>query len=88
MESNLAQSLLKQGKYAEAEANSQAMLRKLRDVEFRVLGAKHPGALITAGDLAASLHYQDKYADAERIQREVLEAKRRILAPGRSIRKR
>ena len=30
------------------------MLRKLRDVELRVLGAKHPGALTTAGDLAAS----------------------------------
>jgi tetratricopeptide (TPR) repeat protein len=44
-----------------------------------VLGAEHPNTLATAGNLALSLSGQGKYADAERIEREVLRVRRRVL---------
>jgi hypothetical protein len=53
-ESNLAHSLVHQGKYVEAEP----MFRRLHEVEMRVLGAEHPNTLTTASDLASSLSYQ------------------------------
>jgi hypothetical protein len=50
-ESNLAVSLLYQRKDAEAEP----MLRKLIEVQKRVLGAEHPSTLTSANNLAESL---------------------------------
>jgi hypothetical protein len=44
-----------------------------------VHGAEHPGTLMSAADLALSLADQGKYADAERIQHEVLGATKRVL---------
>jgi hypothetical protein len=43
-ESHLASALLHQGKSAQAER----VLRKLHEVQMRVLGAEHPGTLTTA----------------------------------------
>ncbi len=47
----------------------------------RVLGEEHwhPETLMTANNLATSLLGQGKYADAERINREVLRGRRRVL---------
>jgi hypothetical protein len=43
-----------------------------------VLGAEHPHTLTSANNLALSLSGQGKYADAERIQREVHGALKRV----------
>ena len=45
----------------------------------RVLGEEHPDTMTSASNLASSLSDQGKYTDAERINREVLGAKRRVL---------
>ena len=73
-ESNLAVSLVQQGKAVEAEP----MLRRLHEVTMRVYGAEYPSTLTIAGDLAMSLTNQGKYADAERIQREAHELIMRV----------
>ncbi len=44
-----------------------------------MLGAEHPVTLMSASNLAASLSRQGKYADAERIEREVLGVQKRVL---------
>ncbi len=72
--SDLAVSLLHQGKDAEAEP----MLRRLHEVAMRVHGAEHKNTLTVASNLASALTNQGKYADAERIQREVLGALKRV----------
>ena len=74
-ESNLAVTLMHQGKDVEAEP----MFRRLHEVMMRVYGAEHPDTLTVAGELAVSLRKQGKYAEAERIQREVLRARKRVL---------
>ena len=51
---NLAASLVRQGKYDEAEK----MQREVLAVRKRVLGAEHPETLTTANNLAASLKRQ------------------------------
>ncbi len=45
----------------------------------RVLGEEYPATLASAGNLAMFLVHQEKYADAERIEREVLGVSRRVL---------
>ncbi len=55
-ETNLALSLVHQGKCVEAER----MFRRLHAVRMRVLGAEHPETLAIAGNLASSLLNQDK----------------------------
>ena len=50
-EDNLANSLVQQGKFAEAER----MLRRLHEVQMRVYGAEGPQTLATANALAHSL---------------------------------
>ena len=47
--------------------------------EPRVLRSEHPGTLLTAGNLARTLSDQGKYAEADKMQREVLVAKQRKL---------
>jgi hypothetical protein len=74
-ESNLAVSLLHQGKGVEAEP----MFRRLHEVRMRVHGAEHPDTLASANNLALSLSNQGKYVDAERIEREVLGVRKRVL---------
>ncbi len=44
-----------------------------------MLGAEHPDTLRSANNLAMCLEHQGKYAEAERIQREVLGALKRVL---------
>ena len=44
-----------------------------------MLGAEHPDTLTSANNLASSLSNQGKYADAERIQAEVLGVQKRVL---------
>ena len=65
---NLASSLSRQGKHAEAEE----MRREVLAVRKRVLGAEHPSTLQTAHNLASSLSHQGKHAEAEEVLREVL----------------
>jgi hypothetical protein len=74
-EGNLAYSLLRQGKYTEAER----MLRKLHEVQMRVYGAEDPRTLDTANALAQCLSGQGKYFDAERVNREVLGVQKHAL---------
>jgi hypothetical protein len=74
-EGNLANTLLNQGKYAQAER----VLRDLHAVQMRVYGAEHPETLTSANNLAMSLSGQGKYAHAEVIQREVLGVRKRVL---------
>ncbi len=50
-ESNLARSLLRQGKCAEAES----IMRAVHEVRMRVYGAEHPSTLTIAYDLASAL---------------------------------
>ena len=59
--SNLADSLLKGGKYVEAEETH----RKVHAVRKRVLGAEHRDTLTAAGNLATSLAQHGKHAEAE-----------------------
>ncbi len=75
--SNLAASLLGQGKRAEAEQ----MHREVLDVRRRVLGPEHPDTLTTMGNLSNSLRGQGKHAEAEQMRREVLDVQRRVLGP-------
>ena len=74
-ESNLALSLLSQGKYADAERIQRKVLGAMK----RVHGAQHPEMLMAAGNLASCLTHQGKYADAEHIEREALGATKRVL---------
>jgi Flp pilus assembly protein TadD len=73
--SNLAMSLLTQGKYADAER----IQREVLEVRKRVLGAENPHTLTSANNPAMSLSGQGKYADAERIEREVLDVQTLVL---------
>jgi hypothetical protein len=49
------------------------MQRGLLDVRRRVLGPEHPGTLHTVGNLACFLRDQGKHAEAEQMEREVLD---------------
>ena len=70
----LANPLVGQGQYFEAD-----MQREVLPVIKRVLGAEDPNTHAIATNLATSLSYQGKYADAEEIEREVLALKKREL---------
>jgi hypothetical protein len=72
---DLALSLKRKGKYAEAEK----MGREVFAVSKRVLGAEHPHTLTAAGNLAASLSRPRKYAEAEKMEREMLAVRKRVL---------
>ncbi len=74
-ESNLAVSLLGQGKSVEAER----VLRALHELGMRVHGAEHPNTLTNASNLALSLSSQGKYAHSEFIIREVLAVQKRVV---------
>ena len=59
--SNLATSLLRQGKYADAEA----MEREVLGVRKRVLGEEHPDTLTSASILASFLSDQGQLVEAK-----------------------
>ena len=48
-------------------------------MQRRVLGQEHPDTLSSASNLAAMLGSQEKYAEAERINLELLGVRRRVL---------
>jgi hypothetical protein len=77
VQSNLARSLSRQGKYADAERIQREVLGERE----RVLGAEHPRTLSTANNLAATLSNQGKHSEAEAIQHEVLGVQKRVLGP-------
>ncbi len=75
--SNLAASLSKQGKDADAER----IQREVHEVRKRVLGVEHPDTLTTANNLAASLSNQGKYSEAERMLHATFASLQRVLGP-------
>jgi tetratricopeptide (TPR) repeat protein len=75
--SNLADALLSQGKYAEAET----MYRKVVAVQQRVMGPVHPNTLGTTMNLASALVKQGKYLKAETMYRELLAVQKRVVGP-------
>ena len=72
---NLALSLSRQGKHAEAERINREVLGARR----RVLGEEHPATLTSAANLALSLAGQGKHAEAEEMLQAVLAVHRRVL---------
>jgi cytochrome c-type biogenesis protein CcmH/NrfG len=60
---NLASSVCRQGKYAEAEA----MNRQTLQLQKTALRKDHPDTLLSMNSLAISLHQQGKYAEAKAI---------------------
>ena len=55
-----------------------AQSRPSAKTTFGDVGAELPATLSTAANLASALSYQGKYADAERIEREVLVTMKRV----------
>jgi tetratricopeptide (TPR) repeat protein len=74
---NLAQSLLGEGKYAQAEALSSQVL----DLERRVSGPQHVFTLIAIDNLANSFSARSKFAQAEALYGSALEVSRRAFGP-------
>ena len=71
---NLAFTLRKLGKHAEAEA----MFRELLAAEREVHGPRHPHTLTAMGNLALTLRKLGKHAEAEAMLREALAARREV----------
>ena len=59
---------MEQGRYAEAEK----LFRELLTTQQKVLPEDHPQISFTTINLAVSLHFQQKTADAEKLHRELL----------------
>jgi tetratricopeptide (TPR) repeat protein len=72
---NLANSLRRQGKYAEAEALDRQTLQLMETV----LGKEHPDTLTSMNNLANSLRRQGKYAEAEALDRQTLQLRETVL---------
>lgn len=64
-----------------AFAESESMLRELRDIRVASLGEDHPQTLYTRNNLAAAIQLQGREAEAEAEFRSVLEARQRVLGP-------
>jgi pentatricopeptide repeat protein len=71
----LANALLKQGRYNEAET----MYRETLAVRQRVFGSEHADTLATVNNLANVLNAQCKYSEAETMCRETLAVRQRVL---------
>ena len=78
---NLANNLMEQGKYAEAEQG----FRKALDIARNVLGEEHPTTVLYYGNMVINLNTQGKHAEAEAGLRHVLEVNG-AAAGGRSTR--
>ena len=84
---HLATTLTELGQYAEAEK----LRRETLDLYRQVLGPDHPSTLLSLSNLAATLEHEGnangidsdvgKYAEAEKLYRETLDAHRRVFGP-------
>jgi tetratricopeptide (TPR) repeat protein len=72
---NLAQVLVRQGKYEEAEA----MNRQTMALKETVLGREHPSTLTSMNNLAQVLNSQGKHEEAEAMHRQTLAGYERVL---------
>jgi len=75
---SLADTLVRRGRSAEAEALYRELLADRR----RVQGDDHLDTLTTRHDLAAAIGMQGRYGEAEQLYRELLEDDYRLLGPG------
>ena len=84
----LARILEQEGRFTEEER----LQREALDIDRRVLGPEHPNTLTAAQLLAQALdregwnsndgrYANGRYAEAEKLEREVMEAQRRVLGP-------
>ncbi len=67
--------LFADGRYAEAEAPYQLLVKKLSELE----GREHPETLSSMADLAAAYRSQARLTEAEELGVQVLEARKRVL---------
>ena len=74
---SLAATLLRQGRYAEAEK----LYRQAFDLQRRVLGPENPHTLATMGSLGWAVAQQGRYAEAEKLERAAFEIERRVQGP-------
>jgi len=85
---DLASTLQQEGRYSEAER----LLREELDIDRRVVGPEHPNTLFAVQQLARILdregwnsndgrYANGRYAEAEKLERDVLEVRRRVLGP-------
>jgi hypothetical protein len=75
---NLGVLLMAKDSFSEAEE----VLRRSANGRERLLGKEHPDTLTSLGNLSAALGGLHQYAEAEVLDRRVLEARRRIGKPG------
>eukprot|EP00957_Ditylum_brightwellii_P136085 10378733-Ditylum_brightwellii.AAC.1 len=73
--SNLANALLDNCKYAEAER----LFRQCLEAKKTSLGKTHPNTLSSMDSLVTVFNYQGKYAEAEMLSRQCLEARKTSL---------
>lgn len=76
-----ADSLLRLGRYEEAEA----FFREAIDIDRRTIGVSHPDYAIDLGNLAVVLEAQGRYSEAEEIYRETLQIVSTTVGKDRSI---
>jgi Tfp pilus assembly protein PilF len=69
--------LVRQGKYAEAEAMQQQALQ----VRNKVLGPEHPDTLASVSEFGWVLVRLGKYAEAEAMQQQALQVRNKVLGP-------
>jgi non-specific serine/threonine protein kinase/serine/threonine-protein kinase len=62
-------------------APARALLEQSANIRQRVLGLDHPDTLHAMNNLAAILHSDGRYPEAEKVHRETLEIRRRVLGP-------
>src|SRR5215469_3173710 len=74
---NIAYTLEKEGRYAEAES----VYRDALQIQRRVLGLEHPDTLLTMDNLNNTLAEQGRYTDAEKLCRQTLDIRAKILGP-------
>ena len=77
LEQEIANLLVLQGKYSEAEVT----FRKVAEVRTRILGAEHPETLDSRHRLIYALTRQTRYGEAEAEARAVLKLREKILGP-------
>jgi non-specific serine/threonine protein kinase/serine/threonine-protein kinase len=74
---NLANTMVFEGHYAEAEK----IYREILEVSRRVRGPDHPDTVHAMGGLASDLANEGQYAEAEALTREVIAIERRVFGP-------
>jgi tetratricopeptide (TPR) repeat protein len=74
---NLAWTLQREGRYADAEK----LQRETLEIQRRVLGPEHSDTLVSMNNLADNLSKQRRFEDSSTLQRQTLEIQRRVLGP-------